>query len=54
MIEQNISVTAETKAIWLIFSGEKIFQFTENTGLMRQMGDTQFCSCLPGSNCSNR
>jgi|TARA_B110000238_G_scaffold197753_2_gene240915 NAD+ diphosphatase len=34
MIEQNISVTAETKAIWLIFCGEKILQSTENTGLM--------------------
>ena len=34
MIEQNISVTAETKAIWLIFSGEKIVQPVENSGLM--------------------
>ena len=34
MIEQNISVTAETKAIWLIFSGEKIIQPVENSGLM--------------------
>jgi NAD+ diphosphatase len=34
MIEQNISVAAETKAIWLIFCGEKILQSTENTGLM--------------------
>lgn len=34
MIEQNIRVTAETKAIWLIFSGEKIVQLTENSGLI--------------------
>lgn len=34
MIEQNVSVTADTKAIWLIFSGDKIFQSTENPGLM--------------------
>jgi NAD+ diphosphatase len=34
MIQQNISVTAETKAIWLIFSGDKILQSTEHSGLM--------------------
>ena len=34
MVEQNISITAETKAIWLIFSGEKIFQSIENSGFM--------------------
>jgi NAD+ diphosphatase len=34
MIEQNILITAETRAIWLIFSGEKIFQSSENSGLM--------------------
>ncbi len=34
MIAQNISVTPETKAIWLIFSGEKIFQSTKDLGLM--------------------
>jgi len=34
MIEQNILVTAETKAIWLIFNGEKIIQHAENSGLM--------------------
>ena len=34
MIEQNISVTADTKAIWLIFSGERILQSTENPGLL--------------------
>jgi NAD+ diphosphatase len=34
MIEQNITVTAETKAIWLIFSGEKIIQPSEDSELM--------------------
>lgn len=34
MIEQGIQVTADTKAIWLIFSGDKIFHFTENSGLI--------------------
>ena len=38
MIEQNILVTAETKAIWLIFSGEKILQSTENSGVMKAHG----------------
>lgn len=34
MIQQNILVTAETNAIWLIFSGDKILQSTEHSGLM--------------------
>jgi NAD+ diphosphatase len=34
MIEQNILITAETRAIWLIFSGEKVFQSSESSGLL--------------------
>ncbi|MFT6692823.1 MAG: NAD+ diphosphatase [Colwellia sp.] len=34
MIEKSISVTPETEAIWLIFSGEKIYQSDESLGLM--------------------
>jgi len=34
MNEQNISVTAETRAIWLIFSGDKIFQPAHNAELI--------------------
>ncbi|MFT6928519.1 MAG: NAD+ diphosphatase, partial [Psychromonas sp.] len=34
MVEQNILITAETRAIWLIFSGEKVFQSSENSGLL--------------------
>ena len=34
MIEQNILVSAETEAIWLIFSGEKILQSPENSGII--------------------
>lgn len=34
MIEQNVTVTAETKAIWLVFSGDKIIQTNESTDLM--------------------
>jgi len=34
MVEKNILITAETRAIWLIFSGEKVFQSSENSGLL--------------------
>ena len=34
MVEQNILITAETRAIWLIFSGEKVFQSSESSGLL--------------------
>lgn len=34
MIEQNIAVTAETEAIWLIFSGDKIVQPIDSSDLM--------------------
>ncbi|WP_299072208.1 NAD(+) diphosphatase [uncultured Paraglaciecola sp.] len=34
MIEQNITVTTDTHAIWLIISGDKILQSTENEGFM--------------------
>ncbi|MBL4631302.1 MAG: NAD(+) diphosphatase, partial [Paraglaciecola sp.] len=34
MIEQNILITAETNAIWLIFSGDKILQSTESPHMM--------------------
>ncbi|WP_289028871.1 NAD(+) diphosphatase [uncultured Paraglaciecola sp.] len=34
MIEQNISVTPDTKAIWLIISGDKIFQKADNSDLI--------------------
>lgn len=34
MIEQNVTITADTKAIWLVFSGDKIIQTNETTDLM--------------------
>jgi NAD+ diphosphatase len=34
MIEQNILITLHTKAIWLIFSGDKIFQSNESPQLL--------------------
>jgi NAD+ diphosphatase len=34
MIEQNIKITAETVAIWLVFSGEKMIQPIASTELM--------------------
>lgn len=34
MIEQNVTITADTKAIWLVFSGDKIIQTNDTTDLM--------------------
>ena len=38
MIEQNILITAEIRAIWLIFSGDKVFQTFDSSGLLITTG----------------
>ncbi|MFT2092298.1 NAD(+) diphosphatase [Paraglaciecola sp. 2405UD69-4] len=40
MIEQNISVTPDTKAIWLIISGDKIFQKVGSSDLIADSWET--------------